>query len=74
MIFFDSVFRFRDSVSGVRIPDFTLTHIHDAKLSVRNRQMLVSHVLGLQTPLLRQGEVTDSFPFIHILVLQWKLS
>ena len=36
-------------------------------------QNAVSYVLGLRTPLLRQGDVTDCFSFAHFWCYLWKL-
>ena len=36
-----------------------------ASVTVLEQTMLFSHVLGLRTPILRQGDVTDSFCSVH---------
>ena len=36
-------------------------------------QNAVSYVLGLRTPLLRQGGMTDFFSFVNFLCYLWKL-
>ena len=36
-------------------------------------QNAVSSVLGLRTPLLRKGDMTDFFSFVHFLCYLWKL-
>ena len=36
-------------------------------------QNAVSSVLGPRTPLLRQGDMTDFFSFVHFLCYLWKL-
>ena len=38
-----------------------------ASVTVLEHTMLFSHVLDLRTPLLRQGDVTDSFCSVHFL-------
>ena len=44
-----------------------------ASMTVLEHTMLFSHVLDLRTPLLRQGEVTESFCFVHFLRKLWKV-
>ena len=44
-----------------------------ASVTVLEHTMLFSHVLDLRTPLLRQGEVTESFCFVHFLRKLWKV-
>ena len=43
-----------------------------ASVTVLEHTMLFSHVLGLRTPILRQGDVTDSFYSVHFFRKLWK--
>ena len=44
-----------------------------ASVTVLEHTMLFSHVLDLRTPLLRQGEVTESFCSVHFFRKLWKV-
>ena len=44
-----------------------------ASVTVLEHTMLFSHVLGLRTPILRQGDVTDSFYSVHFFRKLWKV-
>ena len=44
-----------------------------ASVTVLEHTMLFSHVLDLRTPLLRQGDVTESFCFVLFLRKLWKV-
>ena len=44
-----------------------------ASVTVLEHTMLFSHVLGLLSPILRQGDVTDSFCSVHFFCKLWKV-
>ena len=44
-----------------------------SSVTVLEHTMLFSHVLDLRTPLLRQGDVTESFCSVHFLRKLWKV-
>ena len=44
-----------------------------ASVTVLEHTMLFSHVLGLLSPILRQGDVTDSFCSVHFFRKLWKV-